>query len=236
MKLLVVLALAGCAAKTDNLPIGGGGGGGGAGGGGGGGAIPDAPNDGGGIAGRVCLVSDPRNLVGCATTGADGLTVTLGTSMATTAADGTFSIAAPLGSSLTWHVSGTNLATSVMPYTAIAQIPALTLTTYQDLLSNTGAVLSVGQGSVLARVVHAGAPLTAADATSNPAAAYPTAYDGASPSSWTSIGTGAFGTAFLAGINAGATTVSVTPSGGTAIDDTASVESGAITFLTFDVP
>jgi len=235
--LLVVVAIAGCKAKTDNLPIGGGGVGGGAGGGGGGWMIDSPAVSDAGVMGRVCLVSDPRNLVGCAATGADGLTVTLGTSTAMTAADGSFSFPTqPEGSGLVWHVTGTNLVTSVMPLATVAQIPALTITTYGNLLADNGEVLAQGQGSVLARVVHAGAPLTDAVATTSPLAQYQTVYDGATAQTWGTTATGAYGTAFIAAIAAGATTVKVKPSGASPISITASVEDGALTFLTFDAP
>jgi hypothetical protein len=236
-KLLLVLVVgAGCKASTDKLPIGGGGGGGGTGGGGGGGTVDSPPSGDAGVLGRVCLAADPRDLVGCAATGAGGFTVTLGTSTATTAADGTFSFATPQGSGLVWHVTGTNIVTSVMPLATVAEIPALTITTYQDLLGNTGVVLSAGQGSVLARVVHAGAPVADAVATSSPAAQYQTTYDGATAQAWGTTATEAHGTAFLAGITAGAVTVTVTPSGASPIAVSAGVEDGALTFLAFDAP
>ncbi len=236
MRYVVAAALlvAACKQPQDNLPVGVGGG---TAPGGGGGSHPDAPGDtrdGAGIAGRVCLAADPRDLVTCATTGADGITVTLGSAMATTAVDGSFTIDALDGTGLVWHASSTAIATSVMAFGTVALIPALATTTYNDLL--TSVPLSPGEGSIFVRVLQNGTPLVGATATTSPAAQYPTHYETSSSLDWSGNATGAHGVAWIPGQPVGAASVSVTPSGGTATTFTVSVEDSAITFATTEVP
>ncbi|MGE5181108.1 MAG: hypothetical protein ACM31C_03555 [Acidobacteriota bacterium] len=239
MKPLVaaVLALAACSSSTtDNRPYEPGGGGATGGNGGGQDAAVDG-NDGGQLAGRVCLAADPRDLVTCASTGAGGLTVTLGTAMATTADDGTFAITAPQGTGLVWHASGGAIATSVMPFGTVAQIPALATTTYDDLVNGNGILLASGQGSIFVRVLQAGAPLAGATATATPASPYETHYDGATAATWGTTATGAHGVAWIAGEATGAASVTVTPAGGSAQTiDAVPVEDGALTFVATEFP
>ena len=237
MKWLFAIALAACTSSgTDKLPIVPGGGGipGGTGG------KQDAAvydgNDGGGLAGRVCLVGDARALATCASAGAEGLTVTLGGATAMTAADGTFTIAAPQGTNLTWHVTGTNLVTSVMAYSATPQVPALTQATYNELLNSNGIILVSGQGSLFVRVLQAGAPLAGATASILPAATEIN-YEGTTATAWDGHATGAHGVAWIAGEAVGNASVTVTPPTGTpATIAPIPVEDGAITFVATDFP
>src|SRR6476660_1845280 len=95
--IVLVAALAACGGDDGTgFPIMPGGGGSGS------SSMPDASiggdEDGGStLTGRVCLVSDARRPTTCAGSGADGLTVTVGGSTATTAADGSFSLTRPSG-------------------------------------------------------------------------------------------------------------------------------------------
>jgi hypothetical protein len=235
--LLGVLALAACKASSDNLPIATGGGGGG-----GGGGQHDAPVDmavdGSGIAGRVCLVADPRDLAACAATGANGLVVTLGTQTATTTDDGSFAMATPTGSSLVWHVTATGLQTSVMRYTAgSAEIPAMTTTTFGTLENDTGDVIQAGEGAIFARVVRAGAPIAGATASSNPVGLSVPFYDGGNPGIWTTTATGAHGTAYMPRIAIGPADILVTPQSSVGTSFTGLVvEDQALTFVLASVP
>src|SRR5260221_347893 len=147
MRIVVVAALSVVAAckAHDNFPVNPGGGGGP-----GGSGAPDAAidgNDGGGndqIVGRVCLASDPRKLTVCAGSGAEGLTVTLAGRQALTIADGAFTIARADTTSPIWQVTGAAIETSVMPFGTVPIIPALTITTYTDMLASNGVIVSTG--------------------------------------------------------------------------------------------
>ncbi len=239
MKVVVaLLAVVGCKSSTDNLPVEPGGGGGTIGVGG----HPDAPRDvggdGGGLAGRVCLLTDPRDLVGCDATNAGGLTVTLGTQMATTAADGSFAMTAPTGTGLVWHVTGTAIQTSVRPYAAgDTQIPAMTTTMYTTVAADTGDFAVGGDGTIFIAVDKAGASLAGATASSSPTATYLTFYDGSTIHNWQTTSTGPFGTALIGGQPAGTATVAVVPPSAATISVTGvPVEDGALTFLTVTAP
>lgn len=199
---------------------------------------PDGTDDGSAvIAGRVCLVADLRlPTAGCAATGADNITVTLGTKTALTAVDGTFTIAVPSGSSLTWRATGAAIISSVMPFSVDFVIPAITVDNYGNLLITNGVLLSPGQGSVIARVVQ-GATLTAgATASAQPTPQFATLYDGISPTAWQGTATATFGVAWVTGIPVGATTLTATPPSGNPQAAVIPVEDQAITFVTIEIP
>src|SRR5437879_12702520 len=114
----VVAFAAACGSKADDFMTQPGGGGPGGGCGSGSAPYDSNPTDGvvsspdGGISGRVCLATDPRKLTGCATSGAGGFTVQLGSAAATTGADGKFTIASPSMTNLVWNVTGTTIVSS----------------------------------------------------------------------------------------------------------------------------
>ena len=236
---MVLLALfAACKTDNTNNPVIPGGSGGGTGGGGSG--TVDAPAttaDAMTIAGRVCLASDARDLTACAGTGAGSLTVTLGTATATTNDDGTFAIAATQTTSATWHVTGSALVTSVMPFGTVAQIPALTQATYGNLALANGIVPAGDQGALFARIVHAGAALANATATIAPPAQFVTYYDGSSAAMWNQNATGTHGVAWIPGASVGTATLTVEPMGGSAqMISAIPIENAALTFVVVDVP
>src|SRR2546430_10442515 len=134
----LALAFAACKGHGDYPIEGGGGPGPGGGAGGPDAAVADSGDGGPTIAGRVCLAADPRKLSACSATGALGLTVALGGQMTTTADDGTFAIARPGGTNLLWNVSGAAIMTSRMSFSAVAEIPAIAMTTYMNLETSNG--------------------------------------------------------------------------------------------------
>jgi hypothetical protein len=230
------LMLGACGDSVPNLPVnpcpGGGGGGGG-----GRDASIDSTDGATLLAGKVCLLADPRDLTTCQATGAGGLTVAIDHNSATTADDGTFAIAQPVGTNLVWTVSGGNIVPSVMPAGTLAQIPAIDMTTYTTLQSNNGVLLNTDQGSILMRVSSSGTPLVGARVTSTPAPSFGPFYDGTNAQTWLQNGTGAQGTAWLPGITAGTASLDVTPSGGSATPiGSAPVAGQAITYVLADVP
>jgi hypothetical protein len=190
-----------------------------------------------GLAGRVCLVADPRALTTCATTGAGDLTVTVGGHTATTAADGTFSITPPIGSGLVWQITGAAIAPSVMPVGLVAQIPAISQARYAQLLADNGVILTGDQGSLFARLVHGGAPATGVTVAITPTGTSLPFYDGASATAWNQNLTGAAGVAWVPGDGQGTITLTTTPATGAAVVTAAlPIQAGAITFVTVELP
>lgn len=234
--LLVLVVLAACHPSDENdFPVAPGGGGFG----GGQLAAPDAATGGDGgpaLVARVCLMTDPRDQGSCAATGAGGLTVTLGTSIATTADDGTFAIARPASTSLVWVITGTTIVPSVMSFAAQPKVPALPITLYAQLQGDNGVVPQAGQGAAMVRVVHGSVLVPSATVTISPAGIYATLYDGATPSGWTQSATGSFGAAWMPGVTAGTANITVTPQGGTpVVISQVPIVDGGVTFLTQEV-
>ncbi|MEO8554439.1 MAG: hypothetical protein ABI678_30900 [Kofleriaceae bacterium] len=170
-------------------------------------------------------------------TGAAGLTVTLDGAIATTAADGTFAIDPPSGTIIHWEVTGPDLITSIMGFSAARTIPAMKDVDYFGLTSDNGVIPVAGQGDVFVHVVRAGASVPMVGATSTPLAEYPTVYDGGAPTTWTQLGTGAFGMVWIPGLAAGTTTVTLTPQTGTAkAVPSIPIGDGALTWVSVELP
>ncbi len=229
--LVACVLLAGCQPEPKDFPPLGGGGGGPGGGAGGGGA--DAATDAlqNPLTGRVCLITDLRQLGDCATTGADGLTVTLGSYEAVTEDDGTFIIEGSQGTSVAWRITGPNIVTSVQGLSIVHQIPAIRSSRYADLLLDNGIILNPGEGSIVVEVLENNAPRSGALASTNPQASFATRYDGNSALVWDQDQTGLFGIAWLPGVDAGASLLTIDPAAGANVDTTITVEDGAITFV-----
>jgi len=213
MKLAVLLVLAACGASGggDDYPLGGGGGVGPIimGGGGGGDAGVSDAGDGGvpQIRGRVCLLTDLRkagDLTACATSGALGLVVTFGSANTlTTSPDGSFSIDARMESNLVWRASsGTTdrIVSSVFPTGNGATIPAVTLTTYTELLSTNSSVLKDQQGSIFLLVKTGATRTPKVTATTTALTDNEVRYDGLDPLVWNTSSTGANGMIWIPGV------------------------------------
>jgi hypothetical protein len=192
--------------------------------------------DGGVVNGRVCLVTDLRNLTSCANSGAGGLTVQLGSQTTSTADDGKFAIVAPAATMLVWSVSGGTIVPSLMGFGANATIPAVDATRYGDLLIANGVLLSPGQGSIVVRALQAGAPAVGALVTASPVPQYATYYDGIDMNAWDQDATGAFGVAWLTGVAVGTPTVRISPAVGSAAMIPLGVADQAITYATVELP
>jgi hypothetical protein len=234
--LLAVVVVGGCRASDMDYPVGGGGGGGG------GGthlldaAIGDGAGSGSALAATACVLTDPRDPASCQGSGELGLTVALGASTATTADDGSFTIARPAGTHLTWQVTGSTVVTSVTPYAAQTRIPVMSMAMLVQLQGDNGVQPIAGTGALLIRIVRNGLPVTGESATVVPDAAQGIFYDGATASSWTQSATGTYGTIYLAGIASGA--ASVTLHGGGNVQGTISaipISDGGVTFVIAEV-
>src|SRR5690606_28186826 len=90
--------------------------------------------------GRVGVVEDVRALNTCAIRSAGGLNVQLGDSVAVTSEDGTFTMPTPVGTGLSFTVSGGDVVTTTQLLNARAQINALRQDTFDEMLVQTGIV------------------------------------------------------------------------------------------------
>jgi hypothetical protein len=236
---LVIVALGavgGCKQDDGALyPINPGGGGGGGGGGPDAAVARDANLD--VIPGQVCLISDARQPNTCAATGAGGFMVTLDGNTATTNADGTFVIDSPQSSNISWQVSGNDIITSVMSYSAVHRIPVMSQVDYFDLANSNSVVPISGQGDVFVHVTHQGASVAMVTATVAPAAQFPTLYDGDAVTTWTQISTSTAGVVWSPGLPQGSVAVTLTPQGGTALPVTSiPIGDQTLTWVSVELP
>lgn len=235
--------LVACGSDSDMLPVGGGSGGG----------LPDsgpggtvdghlidakvidaspAAVDAAIFNGRVCLLADPRQPTNCASTGAGGFTVRLGSNTAVSAADGTFKITAGTG---IWSVTGSTIVTSYK-VKADYLIPVITTATYDQMLTDNGVNKIQGEGSLIINVIRNGAGYAGATATSqqpNPSR-FLAFYDGTSGTQWRHdlAGCGSFGMVWFPGIDVGDTSTAISAPGGTPTltDSGQPISDGSITW------
>lgn len=202
-------------------------------------AIDDEGDASTAITGRVCLISDARTPTACAATGADGFTVDLATQQATTAADGSFTLARPSGSNLVWRVSGTGIEPSAMAYSASAPatIPAIPSLVYGDMLAATQPAVGNADGAVIARITRGTSPVADTVVSSAPSSTSGIYYDGASTIDWTDVATGTSGVAWIPGMPAGTATLAFDTGGSNAVTmATAPVFADTITFVFHTIP
>ena len=141
------------------------------------------------ITGRVCVLADPRMPTTCAATGADGLTVKVGTLMTmTTTPDGKFSIMRPTGTGLMWTVSGTGIRASAIAYHAVdVEIPAVQVTVYEAMVANiaeTDDPASTLIGALLVQFTRNNTPVSGAITIVSPTPDSELYYDGSAPDTW----------------------------------------------------
>jgi hypothetical protein len=187
--------------------------------------------------GRVCLTTDPRKL-NCETSSAGGLTVKLGSASTVTSANGSFTLVGGTGE--TWEVSGPNIVTSHMPV-GDYEIPAIPTSVYQSMIANNlqGLTLNPGEGSVMVFVLSNGFGQDGAFADSDPSASWEPFYDdGANPGNQTTFvqtATGPEGMVWIAGLDVGTASVTVTYIDDVTIDGLP-IFDGHITFATAIFP
>jgi len=184
---------------------------------------------------RMCLVSDLRGLA-CAATGAAGITVTLGTQMATTLENGSFTMTTPSGSNLVWRASRLGVISTVMAFGPSKTIPIIGDQDYIDLQNANSVTLVPGEGSIVARIVRNNVAVSGAVATVAPIAQFATKYDGPTSSAWTELATSTAGTTWIPGAQLGTNVVTATPTTGAAAMESVLVEDQAITYVTIDLP
>ncbi|MFT3692294.1 MAG: hypothetical protein QM831_04080 [Kofleriaceae bacterium] len=173
----------------------------------------------------------------CAATGVGGYNIHLDGALATSAADGTFSIASPTSSNVTWSVDGMDIETSQMAFSLSTLIPIVKSADYIDLQNNNGITQVGATGDVFVRVVHGGTPVATVAGTVTPTAVYNTLYDGTTKTDWSVTGTGTYGMVWFAGITTGAAALTLTPQGSNAIAvPNVPVGDSTITWITLNVP
>ena len=231
MKTLALIALlAGCAADTgDDFPLLTGGG-----------SLP-AAGQAGVVSGRICVVTDPRNLAACSPSGADGLTVTLASSAATTAQDGSFQVVVPPAASPATpmlSVTGPGFVPTQITMSSAASIPVLRADLFSQMLAANGITPSSGSGSILGTVVRGGVPAPGVTVTVTPAPAFAPRFDGGSPTSFALDATGARGVVWIPGVALGPTQLTfrdLATSGETTVNGV-QVINGGITFMDAVLP
>lgn len=236
--LVVVSQLAACKTPPDPYPISPGGGGGST----GTEMMPDGAIDYSDasptIAGRVCLLlATPHALAGCATTGAAGITVTLGTEQATTAADGTFSIMRPAGTEgLSWVVTAVDIKTSVIRFGTTTTLPAIDDVTYEEMLGAQQATVADGDGALMTRVTRLGAAVPGARVVTAPPGESLVYYDGPNALDWQTEQTGGYGVAWIPSLPAGGTQLTITSEQMATVITGHQVVGDAITFVLAEIP
>jgi len=190
------------------------------------------------LRGRVCVIDTlTTTTITCATTGADNLTVRLADQTATTSSDGTFVITPPVGTGLSFQVSGPNLVTTSQALTARAQINALRQTAFDQMVTVNGVTVPVNTGSIIATITRAGVGVSGVTATSTPSPAAGPFFAGSEPMPWSINATGASGIVWFPGINAGPADLSFfTGTGGEAIVGGVQVINGGITMVETPLP
>lgn len=191
-----------------------------------------SPIDANEFVGRVCLLTDVRDFQTCASTGAGGLTVRLGTSTTTTGDDGSFTIVGQSGSGLVWRITGANIVSSFEPL-ADYFIPAITKTDYDAMRAGASPVVTTrpGEGAMMVFVSRNGMGVAAETATTDPEGFYKPYYDGSTEFAWQQAATGTFGIVWVPGLDVGSATIDV---GGETV--TGPIFDGGVTFANIILP
>ncbi|HEY5926789.1 MAG TPA: hypothetical protein VIV11_34115 [Kofleriaceae bacterium] len=203
---------------------------------------PDAPPIGSDaemtISGRVCLLlAAPHTLGTCAATGADNLTVMLGTSMAVTAADGSFTIMRPaVTTDVVWRITGAGIVPSAIKFGTVTTLPAIDETGYDEMLVAMNATVTVGSGAIMTRVTRTGFAVSDATVVAQPAPDSEIFYDGADALTWETDATGTYGVAWMPSIATGNATLTITSGAVQTMVMAQPVFTDTITFVFAEIP
>ena len=196
-----------------------------------------APGQSGVITGRICVITDPRDLTGCATSGAEGLTVSLANSTATTNADGRFQLVAPTTASEV-SVTGAGIVPTQISMSSAASIPVLRADLFSQMMAANGITPSSGSGSIIGTVVRGGVPQPGVTVTVTPPPAFAPRFDGTTPTAFTLDATGARGVIWIPGVALGPTQLTfrdLATSGETTVNGV-QVVNGGITIMDAVLP
>lgn len=158
------------------------------------------------ISGRVCVIDDLRAPATCGLRAAGALTVTSGTTSATTDDDGVFAITVPrFQNELT--VTGNQITPTtigIRPDGTADLVPAVDADVFARMQSANNLVLDPGTGSILTTITDNGLPAPGIVVSSTPASPFGTFFDtDGSPLVWGINGTGSRGVAWIPGVVAG---------------------------------
>ena len=241
---VVALVLAGCEGKQLEWypiePV--------AGGCAGGSKMPDAAIDASDassmISGRVCVLGANLRTVStaaCATTGAENLTVLLGSSSATTTADGSFTLLRPATTTgVYWRVSGAGVVTSLVAFgakfgtAAMPMLPVFDTVAYEQMVTDNQATSTQG---VIVQVTKGSAVVSGATVAIAPTQDGSIYYDDATDATWDTVnGTGAFGVAWIPSVAGTSAQLTVTSNAMQTVFTGIPLLTGALTFLTAEIP
>jgi hypothetical protein len=151
------------------------------------------------INGRVCLLlTNPHSLAMCATTGAAGLLVELGTATALTDDTGAFTLMRPaVTTGLVWRVAGTGVENAAIKFGTTTTLPVFDSNVYLDMLVSTNATIGAGTGALMMRATRGGFPITGATVAAQPLPDSEVYYDGPTELEWQQTATGAYGVAWI---------------------------------------
>jgi hypothetical protein len=190
------------------------------------------------VRGRICVVADPRNLAACSADGADGLTVTLAGSAATTAVDGSFQLVATNAGRPMVSVTGPGIVPTQIAMPSVASIPVLRADLFSQMMAANGITPSSGSGSILGTVVRGGVPAPGITVSVTPAPAFAPRFDGTTPTSFALDATGARGVVWIPGVALGPTQLTfrdLATSGETTVNGV-QVVNGGITIMDAVLP
>jgi hypothetical protein len=192
------------------------------------------------ITARACLLLSASDVQpnGCALTGASGLTVALGTEIAITNDDGTFTIMRPADTTgLVWRISGTNVVPSAVELGPVLSLPVIALPAYQDMLAATDAAIANGDGALFVRVVRGTVAVKDAVVSVDPPPTNDQVfYDSADPNIWETTATGNLGVAWVPSEIPGTAQLTVTTGTSATVVTGIPVFQDTITFAIAEIP
>lgn len=148
-------------------------------------AMPPGPGPGGPdggadltvVAGRVCRTLDLLDLSACAPIGVGGMTVAINGVSTLTAPDGTFELAMPSASLMSFVVSGPGAITTTTPFSPSTTLRVIDADVFARALASNNIDLPLGTGAILGNIVRAGLPAAGFSVQSAPLSVFGPLFD-----------------------------------------------------------
>jgi len=190
----------------------------------------------GAIVGFVCVLTDPRDFSSCSAEDLSGITVSLtGVPSVVTGSNGSFVIQRPIGTNLSFAISGSNVVPSTMALGTNPVVFAMSIQTANTLLASNGIVVDPTQGAILGVVAHGTTPVPLVRVVATPTGVFPDTFFSTVDDlvDWPGLSTSALGTFMVATLTPGIETLTVTPNSGVStLIGNVPVNAGAFTFMT----